>query len=113
MDKLYYKTRKIEIQSEIDSWKQEMKDLENDYISSNQKFPIGSKVCITTPESKGWSLSTREQSTIPERKRYAYVTGYEIRYDEVAPVLMKAKKDGTISKMRDYSMFENATIELA
>lgn len=37
MDKSYFKTRKAEIQSEIDSWKQEMRDLEDEYISSNQK----------------------------------------------------------------------------
>ena len=44
MDKLYFKTRKEEIQSKIDSCKKEMKELENEYIVSNQKFPIGSKV---------------------------------------------------------------------
>lgn len=32
MDKSYFKTRKVEIQSEIDSWKQEMRDLEDEYI---------------------------------------------------------------------------------
>lgn len=32
MDKSYFKTRKAEIQSEIDSWKQEMRDLEDEYI---------------------------------------------------------------------------------
>lgn len=31
MDKSYFKTRKAEIQSEIDSWKQEMRDLEDEY----------------------------------------------------------------------------------
>ena len=54
MDKSYFETRKTEIQSEIDSWKQELKDLEDEYISSNQKFPIGSKVCITTPAHTEW-----------------------------------------------------------
>lgn len=49
MDKLYFKTRKEEIQSKIDSCKKEMKELENEYIVSNQKFPIGSKVCLTIP----------------------------------------------------------------
>lgn len=39
MDKLYFKTRKEEIQSKIDSCKKEMKELENEYIDSNQKIP--------------------------------------------------------------------------
>ena len=113
MDKSYFEIKKKEIQSEIDSWKQELKDLENEYISSNQKFPIGSKVCITTPAHTGMVLSTREKITFPEKKRYAYVIGYEIRYNEVVPVLMKAKKDGTISKIRDYTTFEKVIVELA
>jgi hypothetical protein len=113
MDKSYFETRKTEIQSEIDSWKQELKDLEDEYISSNQKFPIGSKVCITTPAHTGMVLSTREKVTFPEAKRYSYVTGYEIRCKEVVPILMKAKKDGTISKIRDYITFERVIVELA
>ena len=84
-----------------------------DTISSNQKFPIGSKVCITTPAHEGWALSTREKITFPERKRYSYVTGYEICHNEVVPILMKAKKDGTISKIRDYITLERVIVELA
>lgn len=113
MDKLYFEKRKSEIQSEIDDWKQEKRDLEDEYISSNQQFPIGSKVCITTPEHTGMVLSTREKVFFPEEKRYSYVVGYEIRYNEVVPILMKAKKDGTISKIRDYVTFERVIIELA
>lgn len=113
MNKSYFETRKTEIQSEIDSWKQELRDLEDEYISSNQKFPIGSKVCITTPAQEGWALDTREKIMFPERKRYSYVTGYEICRNEVVPILMKAKKDGTISKIRDSITFERVIVELA
>lgn len=113
MDKSYFETRKAEIQSETDSWKQEMRDLEDEYISSNQRFPIGSKVCITTPAHTGMVLSTCETVMFPEEKRYSYVIGYEIRYGEVVPKLMKAKKDGTISKMQDYMSFERSIVELA
>lgn len=113
MDKSYFETRKAEIQSEIDSWKQEMRDLEDEYISSNQKFPIGSKVCITTPAHTGWLLHNRETVTFPEEKKFSYITGYEIRCNEVVPILMKAKKDGTISKLRDYISSERMIVELA
>lgn len=112
MDKLYFKTRKEEIQSKIDSCKKEMKELENEYIASNQKFPIGSKVCLTIPAHTVKLLWGNETKTIPEEKKFAYVTGYEIVSNEVVPILMKAKKDGTISKLREYIPFGQFTIEL-
>lgn len=113
MDKLYFKTRKEEIQSKIDSCKKEMKELENEYIVSNQKFPIGSKVCLTIPAHTERLYWGEETKTIPEEKKFAYVTGYEIVSNEVIPILMKAKKDGTISKLREYMSFRQAIIELA
>jgi hypothetical protein len=112
MDKSYFKTRKAEIQFEIDNWKQKMIRLEKEYISSNQKFPIGSKVCLTIPAHTVRILCDSKTKTIPEEKKFAYVTGYEIVSNEVVPILMKAKKDGTISKLREYIPFGQFTIEL-
>lgn len=113
MDKSYFETRKAEIQSKIDSYNKEMEELNNEYISSNQKFPIGSKVCLTIPAHTVQFLWSNETKTIPEEKKLAYVTGYEIVSNEVIPILMKAKKDGTISKLRKYISFKRITIELA
>lgn len=112
MDKSYFETRKAEIQSKIDSYNKEMKELKNEYISSNQKFPIGSKVCLTIPAHTVRLLWGNETKIIPEEKKFAYVTGYEIVSNEVVPILMKAKKDGTISKLREYLSFKQVTIEL-
>lgn len=75
MDKLYFKTRKEEIQSKIDSYNKEMKELKNEYISSNQKFPIGSKVCLTIPAHTVRLLWGNETKIIPEEKKFAYVNG--------------------------------------
>lgn len=111
MNKSYFETRKSEIQSEIDSWRQELKDLEDEYISSNQKFPIGSKVCITTPEHEKYNMFNRK-IIVPEEKRFAYITGYNIIANEVVPILMKVKKDGTISKIKDYFYPKTERIEL-
>lgn len=113
MDKLYFKTRKEEIQSKIDSCKKEMKELENEYIVSNQKFPIGSKVCLTIPAYELRGLGINRIRIVPEEKKFAYVIGYEIVANEVVPILMKAKKDGTISKLREHMSFRQAIIELA
>lgn len=113
MDKSYFETRKAEIQSKIDSYNKEMRELNNEYISSNQKFPIGSKVCLTIPAHTVRSLFGSKTKIIPEEKKFAYVTGYKIERNEVVPILMKAKKDGTISKLREYISFIEFTIELA
>lgn len=111
MDKLHFRTREGEIQQKIDFLKQELKDLENEYISSNQKFPIGAKVSITTTKQTSGSFFDDTRTLIPESKRYAYVSGYEIRYGEIIPILFKAKKDGTISKNRNYVSFERVIIK--
>lgn len=50
---------------------------------------------------------------VPEEKKFAYVIGYKIVANEVVPILMKAKKDRTISKLREYMSFKQAIIELA
>lgn len=113
MDKSYFETRKAEIQSKIDNYNKEMKELEDEYMSSNQKFPVGSKVRLTIPAYNIRDLSGEIIRTYPEKKKFAYVTGYEIERNEVVPILMKAKKDGTISKLREYTSFIKFTIELA
>ena len=112
MNKSYFETRKAEIQSKIDSYNKEMKELKNEYISSNQKFLIGSKVCLTIPAYELRGLGINRIRIVPEEKKFAYVTGYEIVANEVVPILMKAKKDGTISKLREYTSFKQVTIEL-
>lgn len=112
MDKSYFETRKAEIQFEIDNWKQKMIRLKKEYISSNQKFPIGSKVCLTIPAYELQGLDINRIRIVPEEKKFAYVTGYEIVSNEVVPILAKAKKDGTISKVREHIPFGQFTIEL-
>lgn len=67
---------------------------------------------MTIPAYKTRLLWSNETKTIPEEKKFAYVTGYEIVSNEVVPILMKAKKDGTISKLREYLSFKQVTIEL-
>lgn len=63
MNKKEFESKRTEIQSKIESMQQELRDLEKEYIDSNAKFPIGSKVCITSAAGK----------------RFAYIVGYEIR----------------------------------
>ncbi len=84
MTKEEFKSKKEIINSNIEELKNEMIKLEKEYIESNVKYPIGSKVCITTNESK----------------RYAYVKDYRIDfYDNIEPLFNKVKKDGTMSEM--------------
>lgn len=87
MTKEQFKSKKKIINSKINELKNEMIKLEKEYIESNAKYPIGSKVCITTNESK----------------RYAYVKDYRINFFyNIKPLFNKAKKDGTMSEMGLY-----------
>lgn len=87
MTKEEFRTKKEIINSKINELKNEMIKLKNEYIGSNMKYPIGSKVCITTNESK----------------RYAYVKDYRIDFsDNIEPLFNKVKKDGTMSEMGLY-----------
>lgn len=97
MNKEEFQTKKNDIDSKIRELKNQKIQLEKEYIESNAKYPIGSKVCITTNESK----------------RYAYVKDYRIDFfDNIEPLFNKVKKDGTMSEMGLYVSLTNATIEL-
>lgn len=87
MTKEEFRTKKEIINSKINELNNEMVKLEKEYIESNAKYPIGSKVCITTNESK----------------QYAYVKDYRINsLDNIEPLFNKVKKDGTMSEMGLY-----------
>ena len=87
MNKEEFQTKKNDINSKIRELKSQKIQLEKEYIESNMKYPIGSKVCITTNESK----------------RYAYVKDYRINsLDNIEPLFNKVKKDGTMSEMGLY-----------
>lgn len=87
--------------------------LEKEYIEFNVKYPIGSKVCITTPASTYTKLDNLESVTVPERKQYAYVRDYRINFlDDIEPLFGKVKKDGTMSNVNLYACLMNVMIEL-
>ena len=98
MNKEEFQTKKNDIDSKIRELKNQKIQLEKEYIESNVKYPIGSKVCITTNESK----------------RYAYVKDYRINsLDNIEPLFNKVKKDGTMSEMGLYVWsYQCPTIEL-
>lgn len=113
MNKEEFKAKKEIINSKMNELKNEMIKLEKEYIESNVKYPIGSKVCITTPASTYTKLDNLESVTVPERKQYAYVRDYIIDFlDDIEPLFNKVKKDGTMSKENLYVSLTNATIEL-
>lgn len=98
MTKEEFKSKKEIINSKIRELNNEMIKLKKEYIESNVKYPIGSKVCITTNESK----------------QYAYVKDYRIGFsDNIEPLFNKVKKDGTMSEVGLYVWsYECPTIEL-
>lgn len=67
MTKEEFKAKKEIINSKINELKNEMIKLKKEYIESNVKYPIGSKVCITTPASTYIRLDNHESVVIPEK----------------------------------------------
>lgn len=113
MNKEEFQTKKNDINSKIRELKSQKIKLEKEYIESNEKYPIGSKVCITTPASTYIRLDNHESVVIPEKKQYAYIKGYNIGfYDTIDPLFSKVKKDGTMSDVNLYVNLTNTTIEL-
>lgn len=113
MNKEEFKSKKEIINSKINELKNEMIKLEKEYIESNVKYPIGSKVCITTPASTYTKLDNLESVTVHERKQYAYVKDYRIDFfDNIEPLFSKVKKDGTMSNANLYVCLMNVMIEL-
>ena len=113
MTKEEFKSKKEIINSKMNELNNEMIKLKKEYIESNVKYPIGSKVCITTPASTNTRLGNLESVTVPERKQYAYVRDYKINLlDDIEPLFGKVKKDGTMSNMNLYVCLMNVTIEL-
>lgn len=114
MNKEEFEAKREIINSKMNELKNEMMKLEMEYIESNVKYPIGSKVCITTPASTYTKSDGLESVTVPERKQYAYVRDYKINLlDDIEPLFGKVKKDGTMSNVNLYVSLMNITIELA
>lgn len=67
MNKEEFQTKKNDIDSKIRELKNQKIQLEKEYIESNVKYPIGSKVCITTPASTYIRLDNHESVVIPEK----------------------------------------------
>lgn len=113
MKKEDYILKSSDIRGKIRELHDELEDLENEYIGSNILFPIGSKVLITKPKCLVRDLIFCKLKEIPETKRYAYIIGYHINgANNVVPDYMKAKKDGSISQIRDCSVDKRDIVTL-
>lgn len=102
MNKEKYFEKKRKLRQEINDLQTQLRSLEETYIESNSEFLVGEKVKVITPE---YSFSRADKSTgkTSKKERFAYVNYNKINYlDNVEPILIKEKKDGTPSKIRDY-----------
>ena len=83
MTKEEFKTKKEIINSKIRELNNEMVRLKKEYIEYNAKYPIGSKVCITTPASTYTKLDSLESVLVG--------TNYEGRYYYEVAFVMNGK----------------------
>lgn len=87
--------KKEEYIEKRNSLDEQMKALRTEYIETNIKYPIGTRVRVTERNGKF---------------RDGEVTGQTIDYDNVVPVIYQIKKDGTLAKRR-ILVFPSSTIE--
>ena len=113
MNKEEFQTKKNDIDSKIRELKNQKIQLEKEYIESNQKYPIGSKVCITVLAHERYTFWNNERILVPEVKKLAYIVDYEIDDDgEVVPSLRQLDCNGGMSAIPLYVNFKKTIIEL-
>lgn len=86
---------------------------ELDYLKSKDKFYYQEQNLEKSLVS--WAAKTLNLSLNMADLSVYYLDLYLLHFKErgFVPILMKAKKDGTISKLREYMSFRQAIIELA
>lgn len=113
MNKEEFQTKKNDIDSKIRELKNQKIQLEKEYIESNQKYPIGSKVCITVLAHERYTFWNNERILLPEVKKLAYIADYEIDDNgEVVPSLRQLDCNGGMSAIPLYVNFKKVIIEL-
>ena len=100
MEKEEFIEKRDSIKNVIEKKQGELRKLEQDYIASNQEFPVGSKVKLTFPDDN--------------RSVCGYIRGYELLWDEVRPKIAKINANGTMHKTHNLwvSWWEKPIVEL-
>lgn len=105
MNKEEFLSKRDAIDLKLKELNGEKEQLEKEYIESNQRFPVGSKVCITA--------LAHERILVPEAKKLSYIADYEIDdKGEVVPTLRQLDCNGGMSAIPLYVNFKKAIIEL-
>ena len=105
MSKEEYIEQKEVLIMKIEQIKAQIKNLDKEYIEANKKFESMDIVEITTPAREVTNLFTGKKETLPESKRMGIVVENYIDWENnVVPFVKKMKKDGTMSKNKDYIM---------
>jgi hypothetical protein len=92
MNEKEFVAKREKLENTISEARKAIYALEKEYIATNQPFPIGTKVKVTTTnefDSKGFHI-------------FAIVRDYELCGDVVKPVLAKINKDGSMHKSSNY-----------
>ncbi len=113
MKKQEFLSAKKRICDDIESINKLSKKLDSDYIESKKKYNIGDRVLIKTEKHVGFNLGTGEDVHFPETERYAYVENFRINYDgDLEYILLKEKKNGGKSLVRDYCGYRDKIVSI-
>jgi len=92
MNQEQFISKREELENIIRAKRNELYELEKEYVATNQPYPVGTKLKVTISD----------EHTINNKAMYAIVRGYELCGDSVKPVLAKINKDGSMHKTANY-----------
>jgi len=109
MNKEQFLKSKKYLEGRILEIKEDIQQLEEQYIADNREFEDGEKVRVVIHDHTKWMYGV--ETTVPEDTIFAFVGGYKINYkSDIVPILKKCKKDGTISE-HNLNIYTKYTIE--
>lgn len=103
--------RNQKLLDQIEAIECEILNLESEYIHSQVKIPVGSKIIISTPVK----YLDKEGNIIREslKTREAYLVGFHVYPGgRIEPLAKKVRKDGSMSSVRGF-VLPHETISLA
>lgn len=112
MKKQDYISKRDFLRSELIRIRDEMKDLDSEYMNTNLPLKVGQKVKVTIPSHEVNVLYSGEKKIVPEKVEFGFIRSYSIDYSGNAIYkYSQMKKNGDESIRELYFYGKNAIVE--
>lgn len=110
MKKQDYIAKRDFLHDEMVRIKNEMRDLQSEYMNANLPLKIGQKVKITIPSHT--VIFSGGEKAVPEKVEFGFIRSYSIDYNDNAVYkYSQIKKNGDESSRELYLSLKNAIVE--